>query len=95
MSRYYDCYIEPTGKLTPQEQDIIDAYIGDTWLTGGESEEEYAERISKEIWCKLKKFVHLDIRLTYMEDLPYEEYEYGNDEYNRMKEDGELEGCSK
>ena len=90
MSRYYDCFIETKNNIQPEEQEIVDEYIGETWLTGGEAEWEYTDRIAKEIWKKVGRYIYLNIRMTYLEDLPYENYEFDNERYNEMKEDDEL-----
>jgi len=91
MSRFYECYIEVDGNTSAAEREVVNSYIGEVVLTGGEDDFMYSDRIAKEIWSKIGRFIPLDIRMTYMEELPYEEYLYSIEEYNEMmkgKENG-------
>jgi hypothetical protein len=83
MSRAYYSYIEvgPTNKQTGK---IIEENSGDITLCGGESEEDFVERVTKEIWRLEGKFIPVSIEMTYMDDLPYERYEMNEDEYEEL-----------
>jgi hypothetical protein len=53
-------------------------------LTGGESEEEFAARISRAIWEKLGRFVPINIEASYLEDPPTETHFLDEDDYMRI-----------
>jgi len=59
----------------------IDA-SGDGYLCGGESEEEFAERLSKAIWKANGAYCRVAINCTYLEDLPSEYYELSEDQFD-------------
>lgn len=61
--------------------------IGRGSLCGGESEGTFAERITDAIWKAVGRFVPVDVRATYLEDLPNELYEFGKDEYKLFLEE--------
>ena len=86
MSRCYECYIENRGnkKLKEKTNDLIGEYTNEITLYGGESDSEYSERIAKEIWKTEGSYIELYIQMTYLEDLPYESYEYDKDEYEEI-----------
>lgn len=56
----------------------------DMCLCGGESEEQFADRISKSIWKALGKYHPICVTETYLEDLPYEMYSKDEDDYNQL-----------
>ena len=62
------------------------------YLGGGESEEEFVQRLSEEIWKANGAFCRVEIRATYLEELPYEIYELDEDDYKRTMgiDDGDL-----
>ena len=53
-------------------------------LCGGESEEEFKDRLAKAIWKANKGFCKVSVRATYMEDLPFEEYDVDEEDYERL-----------
>jgi len=59
---------------------------GDSNLCGGESEEKFAERLSKAIWQANGGFCTVAVHATYMEDLPYETYCLDEEAYRRVVE---------
>lgn len=63
----------------------------DGYLCGGESEEEFSERISKAVWDIAGKFVPIDIRATYLEELPFQTYKFDKKYYNLHTEKKGLE----
>jgi hypothetical protein len=81
MSRLYNSYIEASG-INKQTSKIVDEYSGDIKLYGGESEDDFVKRVSREIWESEGRFVPVMIELTYLEELPFERYELGEEEYN-------------
>lgn len=88
MSRMYDCNIiyEEENKLKEKTQDLIGEHRGDITLYGGQSDSEYAEELVKKLWEAEGCYVNFTINMTYLEDLPYEEYEYSEDEYADIME---------
>jgi hypothetical protein len=89
MSRYYACSVFTHEKISEKELEILDEYNDNTTLHGGKTEDEYAEEIVKEIWDRFGRYVPLTVAMTYLEDLPYEEYEFGSKEYNMYSREKE------
>ena len=88
MSRVYSCNINCNTmcNLKIETQDLISKLIDDVTLYGGESDSEYAERIANDIWNIEGKYFRFEIMMTYLEDLPYETYEFGRDEYCEIRD---------
>jgi hypothetical protein len=57
---------------------------GDSNLCGGETEVEFAERLSLAVWKANGKFCKVEVNATYLEELPYETYELDKDDYKRL-----------
>lgn len=57
---------------------------GDGWLCGGESDDEFAQRLTLAIWRANGAFCSVYVVATYLEDLPYESYELDEDDYSRL-----------
>ena len=57
---------------------------GEGRLGGGESEEEFADRLAKAIWNANGGFCEIELRTTYLDDLPYVDYCLGEDDYERL-----------
>jgi len=53
-------------------------------LCGGESEDEFAERLARAIWKANGSYCEVEVRATYLEDLPYETYSFDEDEYEEL-----------
>jgi hypothetical protein len=62
---------------------------GQSNLCGGEGEDEFATRLAKAIWKANGGFCNVEIIATYLEDLPYENYTFDEDEYNRLNKKDE------
>jgi len=57
---------------------------GQANLSGGEGEEEFAERLSMAIWQANCGYCRVSVDATYLEDLPYETYELDESDYARL-----------
>ena len=55
-------------------------------LCGGESEEEFTERLSLAIWRANGGFCRVSVDATYLENLPYETHELDESDYARLIE---------
>ena len=53
-------------------------------LTGGESEQEFGDRLARAIWKANGGYCHVDVYATCLEDLPYTNYSYDEDDYAVM-----------
>ncbi len=62
---------------------------GDGNLCGGESEDEFSRRFTHAIWKANKGFCGVSVVCTCMENMPYEEYEFDNKDYQRFIENKE------
>ena len=57
---------------------------GDDSLCGGESEEEFADRLAKVIWEANGGFCEIELRTTYLDELPYVDYCRTEGDYERI-----------
>ena len=57
---------------------------GEANLCGGESEEEFTERLSMAIWKANGEFCEVTVNATCLEDLPYEIHCLDEDDYERL-----------
>jgi hypothetical protein len=57
--------------------------FGQSFLGGGETEEEFADHIAGEIWEANGEFCNVLVTSTYLEDLPSEEHECGLQDYRK------------
>ena len=57
---------------------------GDAQLVGGETEEQFAERLTKAIWTANEGPCQVGVDATYLDDLPYESHSLGPDDYDRL-----------
>ena len=58
---------------------------GDGQLCGGESEDEFAERITKAVWQANGQFCVVEVTATHLENLPYETYQLDRDDYDQLR----------
>ena len=58
---------------------------GDGQLCGGESEDEFAERITTAIWQANGQFCSVEVFATCLEYLPCEQYQLDKDDYDRLR----------
>ena len=93
MSRCYNCWIEPDYESDIKAKDLKEEtvkmmhhFCGDITLYGGQSDNEYAEEIAKKLWEIEDRYINFRIQMTYLEDLPYEEYNFDHDEYEEIME---------
>ena len=56
-------------------------------LCGGESEEEFTERLSLAIWRANGGYCRVSVDATYLENLPYETHELDEADYARLIQD--------
>jgi len=60
-------------------------------LCGGESEEEFAQRLAQAVWEANGAFCHVELTATYLEDLPYGVHIPDEEDYERWKSQQEDE----
>jgi hypothetical protein len=53
-------------------------------LCGGESEEQFTERLSVAVWRANGSYCEVLVKATYLEDLPYELHALDEDDYSRL-----------
>jgi len=73
-----------TGLDLPHTYLSID---GENFLYGGESEQDFSERAILKIWKANGSFCHISICATYLEEIPYEQYDFKYDKYLEMIKD--------
>ena len=56
---------------------------GDSYLTGGETEEAFAMRVIHAVWETVGKFVLMEINATYLENIPSETHFLGEADYEQ------------
>lgn len=54
-------------------------------LYGGESEEEFADRLAEAIWKANGKYCYVNVDAVYLEDWPYLSHERDRDKYKQWK----------
>ena len=57
---------------------------GNEFLYGGESEEEFADRLAKAIWKANGKYCEVIVTATNLENPPTEQYRLGKKEYEKL-----------
>ena len=57
---------------------------GDAQLFGGETEEQFAERLTKAIWRANGGPCRVEVTATYLDELPCESYSLGAGDYDRL-----------
>jgi len=57
---------------------------GQNSLCGGETEEEFTERLSLAIWRANGGYCRVSVDATYLENLPYETHELDESDYARL-----------
>lgn len=73
------------GKLTAN---------ADGSLCGGETEKQFAERLSVAVWAANGKFCNVSIDATYLENLPCETYSLDEDDFERLKAESGNKDCA-
>lgn len=63
---------------------------GQSNLCGGEDEGSFAVRVAKAIWKANGAFCQVDVRATCLEDIPYEAYSMGENDYEKLEASGQL-----
>jgi hypothetical protein len=73
---FEDDWFDSNGEITS---------YGESSLCGGESEDEFAKRLCKAIWKANRGGCRVEVRATYMENLPTEEYTFTASQYRKPK----------
>lgn len=53
-------------------------------LCAGETDREFAERLARLIWTANRGPCQVEVKVTYLEDLPYEEFLLDEEDYARL-----------
>ncbi len=56
----------------------------ESYLTGGETEEEFTERLSLAVWRANGGYCKVSVDATYLENLPYETHSLDEEDYARL-----------
>ena len=54
-------------------------------LCGGESEEEFSQRMARAIWQANGGYCEVTVEAAYLDELPYETYSFGPKDYKQMR----------
>jgi hypothetical protein len=79
----FDDWNEYEGKLSANAH---------SYLCGGETEKQFAERVSVAVWKVNGKFCDVAIHATCLEYLPCETYALDEDDFDRLKAESEKPG---
>ena len=71
----FDDWDEYEGKLMAS---------ADGKLCAGETDEEFCERLAKAIWAANGGPCQVEVRATYLDELPYDYYSFDESDYNRL-----------
>lgn len=85
MNSEYDVYVSAIEDVNSNEQGIINHYSKNIVLTSTVTELQYVRMISYEIWAKAGRYIPLNVRLTCLEELPFEDYLMGPEEYTEFE----------
>lgn len=66
-----------------EHEHVLTAH-GEGSLGGGESDDEFAARLTHVIWHANGAFCEVVVTTTYLEDLPYEHYSLSSEDYERF-----------
>ena len=66
------------------ESDSVLTSGGDGQLCGGESDDEFAQRLAQAIWVANGGFCQVDVQSTYLDDLPCETFGFDQSDYDRL-----------
>lgn len=72
------CYCDEDGIV-----ELSDSADGN--LCGGESEEEFADRLAKAVW-EVAAGVKIEVNATCLEDIPYDTYTFNEEDYQEWKQ---------
>lgn len=64
------------------ENETLGAY-GEGNLCGGETEEEFTDRLAAAVWKANQDYCQVEVRATYLEELPCDYHERSEDDYAR------------
>ena len=67
-----------------QEHNGVLTALADGRLCGGETEDQFAERVAKAVWAANGAPCQINVTATYLEDLPYESYSLDESDYDRL-----------
>jgi hypothetical protein len=56
----------------------------DGYLCGGETEDEFVERLTKAIWTANGSFCEVEVNATYLDQMPYETHCLDEDDYDQF-----------
>jgi len=71
--------VEKNGNNVP----VLTARAADR-LCGGETEEEFTDRLAIAIWKANQSYCEVEVQAFYLEDLPYEQHVREEDDYQRL-----------
>jgi hypothetical protein len=65
----------------------VQAYYGENALFGGESEEDFSDRVSLAVWESLGRYIPVEIAATCLEHIPSESHFRDEEDYKRLIRD--------
>ena len=83
----FDTYVEVAG-MPPTRLTTF----GRSSLCGGESESEFADRLSAAVWRANGGFCEVTVAATFLEELPYESHVRDEEDYLAWKKQAEANG---
>ena len=72
------------GATTQRETERVLTAYGEENLCGMESPDEFCERLTKAIWKANGGFCRVEVRSTYLEDVPCEYHELSEDDFREF-----------
>jgi predicted butyrate kinase (DUF1464 family) len=74
--------------LNVSEQEGWESYGGGThYLGGGKSDDEFAYELAVNLWRKIGYHFDINISSVYLEDLPFEEFIFTENDYEQWKKE--------
>ena len=85
IKKEWDFQDEFLNDITAQENEprFLSAY-GESYLGGGESEEQFTDRVALAVWKANGGYCHIQVEAIYLEELPYEIHTRDDDDYYQL-----------
>ena len=65
----------------------VQLYYGENALYGGETEEEFTDRLSLAVWESLGRYIPIQVEATNLEHIPSESHSRDKEDYKRLSRD--------
>ena len=82
--------VEALSEVPSRDKQIT--CCADGVLSGGESDDEFSDRVSEAVWKALGRAADVCVRSVFLDELPYEEFIRGEEEYAAWRNEEDASG---